>query len=198
MIRRSFRIGLALGLLGGLAFALAKVLGARPHPDSDASPVPTEPWPPLREDPAPVGAPRAAPDPAPVLETMAERVAEPEVTADDPPRARREPLRAATPTDATPAAPAKQAAKRPTPRKPAKAAAPKKAPAKRAAAKSAPAVAWVEPSGDVCPTGHPVKAKLASKIFHLPGMLNYERTRPDRCYRDAEAAESDGLRPAKR
>jgi hypothetical protein len=43
-----------------------------------------------------------------------------------------------------------------------------------------------------------VKAKLASKIFHLPGMLNYDRTRPDRCYRDAGAAEADGLRPAKR
>ncbi len=60
------------------------------------------------------------------------------------------------------------------------------------------ATAWVEPSGDVCPTSHPVKAKLSSKIFHLPGMLNYERTRPDRCYRDGDAAEADGLRPAKR
>ena len=60
------------------------------------------------------------------------------------------------------------------------------------------ATAWVVPTGDVCPTTHPVKAKLASKIFHLPGMLNYDRTRPDRCYRDATAAEGDGLRPAKR
>ena len=58
--------------------------------------------------------------------------------------------------------------------------------------------AWIEPVGDVCPTSHPVKGKLASKIFHLPGMLNYDRTKPDRCYRDAGAAEADGLRPAKR
>ena len=61
-----------------------------------------------------------------------------------------------------------------------------------------PARLWVEPSGSVCPTTHPVKAKLASKIFHLPGMLNYERTNPDRCYRDEQAAEGDGLRAAKR
>ena len=57
---------------------------------------------------------------------------------------------------------------------------------------------WVEPTGGVCPTSHPVKAKLASKIFHLPGMANYERTKPDRCYVDAAAAEADGLRAAKR
>jgi hypothetical protein len=61
------------------------------------------------------------------------------------------------------------------------------------------APAWVEPEADGrCPATHPVKAKLASKIFHLPGMMNYERTRPDRCYRDAAAAEADGLRAAKR
>ncbi len=62
----------------------------------------------------------------------------------------------------------------------------------------APVQAWVEPTGGVCPTTHPVKAKLRSKIFHLPGMLAYERTNPDRCYADPEAAEADGLRPAKR
>ncbi len=58
--------------------------------------------------------------------------------------------------------------------------------------------AWVEPAGGSCPDTHPVKAKLTSGIYHLPGMLNYERTRPDRCYATAEAAEADGLRPAKR
>jgi hypothetical protein len=49
----------------------------------------------------------------------------------------------------------------------------------------------------VCPTSHPVKGKLASGIFHEPGGRNYERTRADRCYIDADAAESDGLRPSK-
>jgi hypothetical protein len=58
--------------------------------------------------------------------------------------------------------------------------------------------AWVEPDGGACPATHPVKAKLASGIFHVPGGANYERTNADRCYLTAEAAESDGLRPAKR
>jgi hypothetical protein len=145
VIRRSFRIGLTLGLLGGLAFALVKVFGPRPGAAAGRAPAPTEPWPRLDVDPA---QPAAANPPA--------------------------------------AEPAKQA--------PAK-----KAPAKKAPAKRKPLVAlWVEPKGVVCPTTHPVKAKLASKIFHVPGMLNYERAKPDRCYRDAGAAEADGLRPAKK
>ncbi|MFP5318450.1 MAG: hypothetical protein ACLGI2_09150 [Acidimicrobiia bacterium] len=61
-----------------------------------------------------------------------------------------------------------------------------------------PARIWVEPQGAVCPSSHPVKAKLSSSIFHLPGMTAYERTTPDRCYKDAASAESDGLRQAKR
>ncbi len=63
----------------------------------------------------------------------------------------------------------------------------------------ADAAAWVEPGADgSCPPGHPIKAKMSSKIFHSPGQLNYDRTTPDRCYVDAEAAEADGLRAAKR
>ena len=58
--------------------------------------------------------------------------------------------------------------------------------------------AWVEPNGDACPSTHPVKAKLSSKIFHVPGGQSYDRTHPDRCYRDASAAEGDGLRQAAR
>ena len=89
---------------------------------------------------------------------------------------------------------------------PAKKAAAKKAPAKKAAAKKAAtggaaspgSGAWVDPDGNVCPTSHPVKAKLSSKVFHLPGQLAYERTHPDRCYLDEAAAEADGLRKAKR
>lgn len=57
---------------------------------------------------------------------------------------------------------------------------------------------WVAPAGGSCPTSHPVKAKLNSSIYHLPGMLNYDRTIADRCYLDAATAESDGLRAAKR
>ncbi len=59
--------------------------------------------------------------------------------------------------------------------------------------------AFVDPGADgACPLTHPVKAKLASGIYHVPGGGNYDRTKPDRCYTTAEAAEADGLRPAKR
>jgi hypothetical protein len=60
------------------------------------------------------------------------------------------------------------------------------------------AAAWVEPVDGACPDSHPVKGKVASGIYHVPGGLNYARTRPDRCYVDPAAAESDGLRAAKR
>jgi len=52
--------------------------------------------------------------------------------------------------------------------------------------------------GGGCPDSHPVKGKLTSGIYHEPGGFNYARTRADRCYLDAAAAESDGLRAAKR
>ncbi len=145
MIRRSFRIGVTLGLLAGAVFALVKMRGSRLVSGSPAGPVPTEHWPPLVPDPA-----------------------------------------AAKPPVGKAAAGEKAAAGKKT--------AKRKAPARKAPVRAR----WVEPSDGVCPTTHPVKAKLGSKIFHLPGMLNYERTRPDRCYRDPEAAVDDDLRPAKR
>jgi hypothetical protein len=58
--------------------------------------------------------------------------------------------------------------------------------------------AWVEPEGGRCPASHPVKTKLASGIFHMPGSAHYDRTNADRCYATPEAAAADGLRPAKR
>jgi hypothetical protein len=59
--------------------------------------------------------------------------------------------------------------------------------------------AFTDPDADGnCPATHPVKAKVTSGIYHVPGGGNYERTKPDRCYADAEAAEADGLRAAKR
>ncbi len=61
------------------------------------------------------------------------------------------------------------------------------------------ATAWVAPdsAGDAL-TSHPVKVKESSRLYHLPGMLAYDRTRPDRCYLTAEAAEADGFVRAKR
>ena len=76
---------------------------------------------------------------------------------------------------------------------------PPAAPPKPSVAPSiAPSPAWIDAGGEDAPATHPVKAKLKSGIYHLPGMLNYDRTVPDRWYRDAESAEADGLRKAKR
>ena len=59
--------------------------------------------------------------------------------------------------------------------------------------------ASVDPDADGhCPVTQPIKGKLTSGIYHQPGGFAYERTKADRCYRDALAAESDGLRAAKR
>ena len=60
------------------------------------------------------------------------------------------------------------------------------------------APAWVEAADGECPVSHPVKAKLASGIYHEVGGANYARTQADRCYASAAAAEADGLRPSKR
>jgi hypothetical protein len=49
-----------------------------------------------------------------------------------------------------------------------------------------------------CPPSHPIKVKLASRLFHLPGMFAYERTRPDRCYSSEATAVSEGFIRAKR
>lgn len=163
MLRRSFRYGLTVGVVLGLAFAVAKVLGGRRTSEPEPAPLPATRWPPLEPDPDLVPASRSTD-------------LQPDPEAPKPSAARRAPAKKAT-KKATGTA-AKKATGRTT--------------------KAGAANAWVEPTGDVCPTSHPVKAKLSSKIFHLPGMLNYDRTRPDRCYRDGGSAEADGLRPAKR
>ena len=61
-----------------------------------------------------------------------------------------------------------------------------------------PKPAWVEPVGNACPASYPVKAKNSSRIYHVVGGVNYERTVPDRCYRDEAAAEADGFVKSKR
>jgi hypothetical protein len=62
----------------------------------------------------------------------------------------------------------------------------------------APDSPWVEPVDGACPLSHPVKVKLTSGIYHLPGGGNYDRIRAERCYVDADAAIADGLRAPKR
>ena len=57
---------------------------------------------------------------------------------------------------------------------------------------------WVAPDPDgSAPASHPVKAKDSSGIFHVPGGRFYDRTKADRCYATAAAAEADGYRPSK-
>ncbi len=57
---------------------------------------------------------------------------------------------------------------------------------------------WVPPNTDgSVPASHPVKVKESSGIFHVPGGRFYDRTRPDRCYPTAAAAEADGYRRSK-
>lgn len=57
---------------------------------------------------------------------------------------------------------------------------------------------WAEPLEDgSCPDGYPVKANDNSGIFHLPDGRFYDRTKPERCYSDADAAAADGYRQAK-
>jgi len=57
--------------------------------------------------------------------------------------------------------------------------------------------AWVPPIDGQRPPGYPIKAKVASHIYHVPGGRSYDRTAPDRCYATSESAEQDGYRQAK-
>jgi hypothetical protein len=56
---------------------------------------------------------------------------------------------------------------------------------------------WRAPVDGACPPGYPVKVKLSSGIYHVPGGRFYDRTAPDRCYADPAAAEADGYRASK-
>lgn len=203
VIRRSFRIGLVVGLLGGLALALVKTFGGRLSPRDQLAPAPVDPWPPLRVDltepVAPPATPPAAQTAAPIPDppVMAPTVEEPppEPAAEIAPPA---PASVAKPAKPAPAAKTTKAAKTTSPSPATKAAKATTTTKTAAPRKKALTALWVTPTGDACPTSHPVKAKLASKIFHVPGMLNYGRTKPDRCYLDSSSAEADGLRAAKR
>jgi hypothetical protein len=187
VIRRSFRIGLRLGLFAGVVFAILKIMQARRPADPVVS-APAKPWPPV---------PTPAPTPAP---------APPRVVAEPTPEPATKPVEAVVPEArhvTKKAVKTVKAAVVPEARRVKKAAKTvkkaTKTAAKTAAKKTTPATrGWVEPQGQVCPLSHPIKAKMASRIYHLPGMFNYTRTRPDRCYASEAAAKRDGLASAKR
>ena len=69
--------------------------------------------------------------------------------------------------------------------------------APKASVATAADAAWVDPVDGACPDGFPIKANDNSGIYHVPGGRFYERTRPERCYPTAEAAEADGYRRSK-
>lgn len=208
MIRRSFRIGLRLGLLVGVGIAVIKTVRSRRARSESTIAAPAT-WEPIRDDPPAYEAALDAPVKQP-RDEVGEPILEPAAPEGDPldvvTVAASETAPPAPPSHQETAKPAKEAptkkapaAKKPPPAK--KAGAKKAAPAKKAAkaAKKAPASAtWVAAEGGACPPTHPVKAKLISQIFRLPGMASYDRMRADRCYRDAASAEADGLTEAKR
>jgi hypothetical protein len=180
VIRRSFRIGLWLGLLAGIGFALAKIFRPKPEPSSvldlgTSTTTGAREWPPLE---AAVATPTPVPVPEPEVEPVVASAEPGLITIGD------EPLQEAEP----------EPAERPV----AKKAAVKKVAPKKAAPAKKTLPPWVDPDGNICPDTHPVKGKLSSKIFQVEGNFAYWRTNPDRCYESAEAAIDDGLRPAKR
>lgn len=63
---------------------------------------------------------------------------------------------------------------------------------------TASATGWVA-AGEMeePPTGFPVKVKVSSGIFHVPGGRFYDRTNADRFYATTDAAEADGYRQSK-
>jgi hypothetical protein len=218
MVRRSFRVGLWIGLVLGVMLALRRTVQLRRAAEH---PLPSpEPWPPVLVDDQPEarfgGVVR--PEPEPVVDEPVHEAAE-EVGVEEPapavegewdvpeieePATERELRPAPAPAppllSTAPAADAEVAVSEPhAPARAAKkAAGPSRATAKKTARAKKPATAWVEPNEGVCPNTHPIKAKLTSGIFHLPGMFAYDRTKPDRCYARATDAEADGLHRAKR
>ena len=57
---------------------------------------------------------------------------------------------------------------------------------------------WLPPLDDgSAPASHPIKVKVSSGIFHVPGGRFYDRAKPERCYSTVAAAEADGYRRSK-
>ena len=188
MVRRSLRLGLRLGLVIGILVAVAKMVQSRRSSRHAPWTQPQEPpWPPVQaprpspEPPAPIVSERAPgvvkQAPAPAVDTD-EAVAGTSETVPDTSAPMAE-----TPLAADTAAPVVEITTETA--------------AEEVAAPATPTT-WVEPTGRICPPSHPIKAKLTSMLFHLPGMAAYNRTNPDRCYADETAAEQDGVTRARR
>ncbi|MGH9263379.1 MAG: hypothetical protein ACRD1D_01675 [Acidimicrobiales bacterium] len=165
MIRRTFRFGIRLGLLAGIAFALFKLMQGRRSageygsPSADWAPAPV---------PAPLDIPKPPPDPdlvQPVIleELVAKKAAERAAPPEDTPAA---PAGSAARTEQAPA-PAPGVDASPEPVEPVEPVAKKKAtPAKRAAAKKAaasPEPAAAGPVKKIAPKKGAAKKDTAKK-----------------------------------
>src|SRR5688500_16456499 len=168
MVRLLRRV-LRLGLLAGIGVGVLKAVRGRKGPD---------PWADSWVSTGPPGGTR--PSPAPVAATpkaaQAEEADAGKSGAAKPDTGKPAPSRAVKPTRTGPA---------------------RKSPTGKAEDPPGERL-WVPANDGVCPQSHPVKAKLASKIFHTPSSRNYGRTKADRCYPDEASAQSDGLRPPQR
>jgi hypothetical protein len=216
VIRRPFRRGLTLGLLGAAVTVVVRTVQSRRPQAETAAPASWDPIPdttPVTVPPPPRAEPvvevRTGEDAVEHFADASRQVERPvsdweptaplppaeETTPLTPPAVQEKPKAKADPAAvaALQEAPKAKAAKKAAAKKPAAAKATTKAVKK--ATKLSP---WVAPVDGACPGTHPVKGKLSSKIFHVVGGFNYERTIPDRCYVDAAAAEADGLRLSKR
>lgn len=158
--------------------AVSTPAATAPEPGADVAPTTPAPTP-----PAPPAAPTAPAGPAPTIAAPTAKKAAAKKAA-------------AVKSAAKKAVAKKEVAKKAAAQKVAKAA---KA-VKKAASGPAPATdPWVAPEeGGACPVTHPVKAKVSSRLFHLPGMFAYNRTAADRCYVDEATAVADGFTKAKR
>lgn len=191
---RALRFLVTAGLIAALTAALARWLRG-PSTKAFTEPSvwpPAKPWPHLDEP----SKPAATPEPA--ATEPAKPVATPEPVATEPATT---PEPAAEPTAATDST-------SPEPRRrvqvvkkagggPGSA---KKTVRIQAKAPAAPPAGanWKAATGGACPEGYAIKVKVRSGLYHEPGMFAYERTNPDRCYPNPEAAEADGFTRAKR
>jgi hypothetical protein len=174
MLRRVLR----LGLLAGIGVGILKVVKGRKSAD---------PWADSWVSTGPPGGTR--PSPAPVA-AATNPAAEAPPASSKPPTPSKANKSGADKAEASKSAPSRAA--KPTRTGPAR-----KSPTGRAEEPPGERL-WVPANDGVCPTTHPVKAKLSSKIFHTPGGRNYTSTKADRCYPDEASAQADGLRPALR
>jgi hypothetical protein len=47
-----------------------------------------------------------------------------------------------------------------------------------------------------CPDDYPIKGNLPSHVYHMPDQPSYQRTIPEVCFADEDAAMSAGFRPS--